>query len=100
MLSSIGVSSSALRRLSTEGAFAVLARARELEAQGRHLVHLEVGEPDFDTPEHIKRAGIAAIEANLTHYTPSSGIAELRDAVAVYATHVSAVWSRSRATRW
>ncbi|HTV74357.1 MAG TPA: pyridoxal phosphate-dependent aminotransferase [Candidatus Acidoferrales bacterium] len=71
--------------MSTEGAFAVLARSRELEAQGRALVHLEVGEPDFDTPEHIKRAGIAAIEANQTHYTPSSGIAPLRDAVAVYA---------------
>ncbi|HEY0797741.1 MAG TPA: pyridoxal phosphate-dependent aminotransferase [Candidatus Baltobacteraceae bacterium] len=71
--------------MSTEGAFEVLARARELEAQGRQLVHLEVGEPDFDTPEHIKRAGIAAIEANYTHYTPSAGIAELRDAVAIYA---------------
>jgi aspartate/methionine/tyrosine aminotransferase len=84
MLSS-SASSSALRRLSTEGAFAVLARARELEAMGRKLVHLEVGEPDFDTPEHIKSAGIAAIRANHTHYTPSSGIAELRDAVAAYA---------------
>jgi aspartate aminotransferase len=85
MLAPLRVSSSAVGRLSTEGAFAVLARSRELEAQGRHLVHLEVGEPDFDTPEHIKRAGIAAIEANLTHYTPSSGIAPLRDAVAAYA---------------
>jgi aspartate aminotransferase len=85
MLAPLRVSSSAVGRLSTEGAFAVLARSRELEAQGRHLVHLEVGEPDFDTPEHIKRAGIAAIEANLTHYTPSSGIAPLRDAVATYA---------------
>jgi len=85
MLASASVSSSALGRLSTEGAFAVLARARDLEAMGRRLVHLEVGEPDFDTPEHIKRAGIAAIEANLTHYSPSAGIAELRDAVAVYA---------------
>jgi aspartate aminotransferase len=79
------VSSTALGRLSTEGAFAVLARARELEAQGHQLVHLEIGEPDFNTPEHIKRAGIAAIEANHTHYTPSAGIAELRDAVADYA---------------
>jgi aspartate/methionine/tyrosine aminotransferase len=77
--------SSALGRLSTEGAFEVLARARELEMQGRHLIRLEVGEPDFDTPEHIKRAGIAAIEANHTHYTPSAGIAELRDTVAAYA---------------
>ena len=85
MLTTPAVMSSALGRLSTEGAFEVLARARELEMQGRHLIRLEVGEPDFDTPEHIKRAGIAAIEANHTHYTPSAGIAELRDAVAAYA---------------
>jgi len=96
MLASAAASSDALQRLSTEGAFAVLARARELEAQGRKLVHLEVGEPDFDTPEHIKRAGIAAIEANHTHYTPSAGIAELRDAVAVYAARFRGLEQISR----
>jgi aspartate aminotransferase len=96
MLAPLRVSSSAVGRLSTEGAFAVLARSRELEAQGRHLVHLEVGEPDFDTPEHIKRAGIAAIEANHTHYTPSSGIAPLRDAVAVYAAKFRSLDTISR----
>ena len=89
MLATSAVISSAIGRLSTEGAFEVLAHARELEMQGRNLVHLEVGEPDFDTPEHIKRAGIAAIEANFTHYTPSSGIADLRDAVASYAGEIS-----------
>jgi aspartate/methionine/tyrosine aminotransferase len=78
--------SAAMSRLSGEGAFEVLARARELEAQGRHLVHLYVGEPDFETPEHIKSAGIEAIEANHTHYTPSAGIAALRETIASYAS--------------
>ena len=77
--------SSAARRLGSEGAFVILARAKELEAQGAPIIHLEVGEPDLDTPEHVKRAGIAAIEANQTHYAPNAGIAELRDAIAAYA---------------
>jgi aspartate/methionine/tyrosine aminotransferase len=77
--------SAAALRLSGEGAFEVLARARELEALGRDVIHLEVGEPDFDTPEHIKHAAIEAIEHNLTHYSPSAGTARLRDAVADYA---------------
>jgi aspartate/methionine/tyrosine aminotransferase len=78
--------SAAMSRLSSEGAFEVLARARELEAQGRHIIHLEIGEPDFDTPEHIKRAGMAAIETNHTHYTPSAGIAPLRETIAAHAS--------------
>jgi aspartate/methionine/tyrosine aminotransferase len=77
--------SAAVARLGSESAFEVLARARQLEAQGRHVVHMEIGEPDFDTPAHIKAAGIAAIERNLTHYAPSAGIAGLRDAIAEYA---------------
>jgi aspartate/methionine/tyrosine aminotransferase len=77
--------SAAASRLSAEGAFEVLARARELEALGRDIIHLEVGEPDFATAGHIKAAGIAAIEADKTHYSPSAGIAPLRDAVAQYA---------------
>jgi aspartate aminotransferase len=72
-------------RLGSEKAFEVLARARQLEAEGRTIVHMEVGEPDFDTPAHIKRAGIDAIEANFSHYTPSAGIVELRDVIAEYA---------------
>jgi aspartate/methionine/tyrosine aminotransferase len=77
--------SAAALRLSGEGAFEALARARELEAQGIEVIHLGVGEPDFDTPEHIKRAGISAIEHNATHYAPSAGIAGLRDAIGAYA---------------
>jgi len=71
-------------RLGTETAFEVLARARALEAQGRHIVHLEIGEPDFDTPKSITAAGVAAIERGETHYTPSAGIPELRQAIAEY----------------
>jgi aspartate/methionine/tyrosine aminotransferase len=69
-------------QLGTESAFAVLARARELERQGRLVVHLEIGQPDFPTPEHIAEAGIAAIRRGETGYTPSAGIAEFREAIA------------------
>ena len=71
-------------RLGTETAFEVLARARALEAKGRHIVHLEIGEPDFDTPRSISAAGVAAIERGETHYTPSAGVIELREAIAKY----------------
>jgi aspartate aminotransferase len=77
---------SAVSRLGSESAFEVLARAKAIEATGRRVVHMEIGEPDFDTPEHIKRAGIRAIEENYSHYTPSAGIPELREAVADYAS--------------
>jgi aspartate aminotransferase len=77
--------SAGARRLTGESAFQILAHARELEAQGRHIIHLEAGEPDFDTPEHVKRAAIEAIQANQTHYTPTAGIAPLRDAIGDYA---------------
>jgi aspartate aminotransferase len=73
-----------MRRLGTESAFVVLARARALEAQGRNIIHLEIGEPDFDTPGHIKTAAIESLEANRTHYTPAAGTAELRSAIADY----------------
>lgn len=73
--------SAAAQRLSGEGAFEMLARARELEAQGHDVIHLEIGEPDFETPTHVKRAGIGGIERNQTHYAPSAGIPELRDAI-------------------
>jgi aspartate/methionine/tyrosine aminotransferase len=69
-------------RLGTEGAFEVLARARALEAQGRSVVHLEIGEPDFATPPHIVAAAEAAIEDGYTHYTPAGGIPEVRQGVA------------------
>jgi aspartate/methionine/tyrosine aminotransferase len=91
-----GLLCEAVDRLGSEAAFEVLARARELEAQGRSVVHLEIGEPDFDTPEHIKRAGIQAIEQNYSHYTPSAGIPELRDAIASFAAKLRGVepWKR------
>ena len=75
----------AVSRLGIESSFEVLARARALEAQGRSIVHLEIGEPNFDTPAHIKQAAVEAIGANHTHYTPSAGLPELRDCIAEYA---------------
>ncbi|MBV9918645.1 MAG: pyridoxal phosphate-dependent aminotransferase [Solirubrobacterales bacterium] len=69
-------------RLGTESAFAVLARARDLERRGRSIVHLEIGEPDFPTPEHVAAAGIAAIERGETGYTPSAGLADFREVIA------------------
>jgi aspartate aminotransferase len=71
-----------MERLGTEGAFEVLARARRLEASGRHVVHLEIGEPDFATPDNITEAAVAALQAGYTHYTPAGGIMEAREAVA------------------
>ncbi len=71
-----------MSRLGTETAFEVLARARALEAQGREIVHLEIGEPDFDTPAHVIETAIAALKSGQTHYTPSAGIPSLRQAVA------------------
>lgn len=71
-----------MARLGTETAFEVLVRARALEAQGRSVVHLEIGEPDFDTPSHIIDAAGAALKAGATHYGPSAGLPELRAAIA------------------
>ena len=73
-----------LARLGTETAFSVLARARELERQGREIIHLEIGEPDFDTPVHVRDAAAAALAAGETHYCPSAGIPELREEAARY----------------
>jgi aspartate/methionine/tyrosine aminotransferase len=73
-----------MSRLGTEGAFEVLARARRLEAEGKHVVHLEIGEPDFNTPDNIVEAGISALQSGYTHYTPASGIMEVREAVAAF----------------
>ncbi|HEV1997397.1 MAG TPA: pyridoxal phosphate-dependent aminotransferase [Candidatus Dormibacteraeota bacterium] len=70
--------------LGTESAFEVLARARRLEEDGRSIVHLEIGEPDFATPPHIVAAAEAAIEDGYTHYTPAGGIPEVRAAVAAH----------------
>ena len=71
-----------MARLGTESAFEVLAKARAVEAEGKHVVHLEIGEPDFPTPAHVVEAGIAALRGGATHYTPAAGIPELREAIA------------------
>ncbi|MFH1750118.1 MAG: pyridoxal phosphate-dependent aminotransferase [Candidatus Micrarchaeota archaeon] len=73
-----------MKNLGTETAFEVLAKAKALEAQGKSIVHLEIGEPDFDTPMNIKEAGISAIRKNFTHYGPSAGLMDARKAVADY----------------
>jgi len=69
------------KRIYGEAAFEVLARAQELERQGKHILHFEIGEPDMETPGNIANAGIKAIHQKKTHYTPSIGIVELRKAV-------------------
>ncbi len=68
--------------LEPEGAYAVLGRALEMERQGREILHLELGQPDFRTPAHIAQAGIAAIEEGLTRYTPPAGLMRLRELIA------------------
>ena len=68
--------------LGVEGAFDVLSRARALEAQGKHIVHLEIGEPDFPTPSHIVEAGKKALDDGFTHYGPTMGLPDLREAIA------------------
>ncbi|HSL01018.1 MAG TPA: pyridoxal phosphate-dependent aminotransferase [Rubrobacteraceae bacterium] len=71
-----------MERLGTETAFSVLAKARAMEARGHEIIHLEIGEPDFATPEHIVEAGCRALRDGHTHYTPTAGIPELREAIA------------------
>jgi aspartate aminotransferase len=73
-----------INRLGTESAFAVLAQAKALEAEGRRVVHLEIGEPDFPTPAHIVEAAIEGLHAGHTHYVPAQGTLELREAVATF----------------
>ena len=75
-----------MARLGTETAFEVLVKAKALEAQGRDIIHLEIGEPDFDTPSNIIEAGCNALRKGFTHYGPSAGMMELRE---VIAQHVS-----------
>jgi aspartate aminotransferase len=73
-----------MAELGTETAFEVLAKARALEAKGRTVIHLEIGEPDFDTPAFIRSAAVHALEEGFTHYGPSAGLPEVREAIAVY----------------
>jgi aspartate/methionine/tyrosine aminotransferase len=73
-----------MQRILTESAFDVLVRARALEAQGRDIIHLEIGEPDFDTPRHVIDEAKRALDAGFTHYGPTQGLPELREAIAEY----------------
>ena len=73
-----------MSQLGTETAFEVLAKARALEAKGRSVVHLEIGEPDFDTPASIRAAAVRALEEGFTHYGPSAGLPEVREAIAAF----------------
>ena len=72
-----------MSRLGTETAFEVLVRARALERQGKSIIHLEIGEPDMDTPANVVDAGVDALRKGFTHYCPAAGLPELREAVAV-----------------
>jgi aspartate aminotransferase len=73
-----------MTRLGTESAFEVLARAKAIEAAGGKVIHLEIGEPDFPTPEHIVEAAVAGLRAGDTHYVPAPGIMPLREGVAAF----------------
>jgi aspartate aminotransferase len=82
---------SRMSRLGTETAFEVLNKARALERQGRNVVHLEIGEPDFDTPSNVVEAGVNALRKGWTHYGPSAGLPELRQAIAEYVSRTRGV---------
>src|SRR5882672_2263909 len=80
-----------MSRLGTEGAFEVLERARALERQGKNIIHLEIGEPDFDTSRNIIEAAIEALHGGWTHYGPSAGLPELRQAIAEHVSRTRSV---------
>jgi len=80
-----------MERLGTETAFEVLVKARALETKGRDIVHLEIGEPDFDTPANIIDAGCDALHKGFTHYGPSAGLPQLREVIAQYVSETRRV---------
>src|SRR3989454_9245106 len=80
-----------MSRLGTETAFEVLNKARALERQGKEIIHPEIGEPDFDTPKNIVDAGVQALHQRWTHYGPSAGLPDLRQAIARYVSRSRAV---------
>jgi aspartate aminotransferase len=82
---------SRMSRLGTETAFEVLNKAKALERQGRSIIHLEIGEPDFDTPKNVVEAGVDALRKGWTHYGPSAGLPELRQAIAEYVSRTRGV---------
>ena len=80
-----------MSRLGTETAFEVLNKARALEHQGKSIIHLEIGEPDFDTPSNVVEAGVDALRKGWTHYGPSAGLPELRQTIADYVSRTRGV---------
>src|SRR5215470_7106657 len=80
-----------MSRIGVESAFDVLVRARALEAQGRSVIHLEIGEPDFPTPPHIVQAAKQALDEGWTHYGPTQGLPELREAIAAYVSRTRGI---------
>ncbi|MBD2306963.1 pyridoxal phosphate-dependent aminotransferase [Chroococcidiopsis sp. FACHB-1243] len=80
-----------MSRLGTESAFEVLAKAQRLEAQGRNVIHLEIGQPDFQTPMNICQAAFQAMQDGYTGYAPAAGLPQLRQAIAQYVTHTRGV---------
>jgi aspartate aminotransferase len=82
---------SRMSRLGTETAFEVLNRARQLEKQGKEIIHLEIGEPDFDTPANVIEAGVAALHKGWTHYGPPAGLPDLRQTIADYVSRTRKV---------
>ncbi|MGL4617757.1 pyridoxal phosphate-dependent aminotransferase [Chroococcidiopsis sp.] len=80
-----------MSRLGTESAFEVLAKAQRLEAQGRNVIHLEIGQPDFQTPMNICQAAFQAMKDGYTGYAPAAGLPQLRQAIAQYVTHTRGV---------
>jgi aspartate/methionine/tyrosine aminotransferase len=82
---------SRMSRLGTETAFEVLNKARALERQGKDIIHLEIGEPDFDTPANVVEAGVEALHKGWTHYGPSAGLPELRQTIADYVSRTRGV---------
>src|SRR5450631_4307514 len=80
-----------MSRLGTETAFEVLSKAQALERQGRSIIHLEIGEPDFETPGNIVEAAVDALRTGWTHYGPSAGLPDLRESIAQYVSHTRGV---------
>jgi aspartate aminotransferase len=80
-----------MHRLGTETAFEVLAKAKSLEAQGKTIIHLEIGEPDFETPPFIREAAKKALDAGFTHYGPAPGLPDVRQKIAAYKSHAVGV---------
>ncbi len=83
-----------MENLGTETAFELLAKAKALEAQGKDIIHLEIGEPDFDTPPHIVEAAIKALREGWTHYGPSQGLPDVREVLARHFSRTRGVQAR------